>query len=185
MSYAIVCDAVKSVKQKHCESDPFRLCREMGIKLIPYSFGTEPDAIKGFYSENFRIRTIIFNSDLPKVIQKIIVAHELGHAVLHRKSGFQGFHDYALFNDCVNTEKEANLFAAEFLLEDEDVLEALNMGTTFSSAAAALSVPMELLDFKFRILKWRGYKLVEPPISAQSNFLATIEVPDDEGCYGV
>ncbi len=30
-----------------------------------------------------------------------------------------------------------------------------------------LRVPAELLDFKFRVLKWKGYKLIEPPISAQ------------------
>ena len=184
MSYAVVCDAVKSVKRKYCESDPFRLCREMGIKLILHPLGTEADAIKGFYAENFRIRTIVINSDLPEVIQKITLAHELGHAVLHRRSGFQGFHDYAMFNECVHTEKEANLFAAELLLEDEDVLEALNMDTTFFAAAAELSVPMELLDFKFRIMKWRGYKLMESPITVQSNFLATMEVSENADYFG-
>ncbi len=184
MSYAVVCDAVKSVKRKYCEQDPRRLCREMGIRVLFHPLGTQPDAIKGFYSENFRIRTIIINSDLPEVIQKIILAHELGHAVLHRQSGFQGFHDYTVFNECVHTEQEANLFAAEYLLSDEDVLEALNMDTTFFAAAAELSVPAELLDFKFRIMKWKGYKLTEPPITAQSNFLATMEVPEDADCFG-
>ena len=51
------------------------------------------------------------------------------------------------------------------------------------SAAAKLYVPIELLDFKFRVMKWKGYKLIEPPISARSNFLANMEVPDDADCY--
>lgn len=87
MSYAEVCDAVESLQKKYCESDPFRLCTAMDIKLLLQPLGTAPDSIKGFFLESKRIRTITVNCDLPIVIQKIIVAHELGHAVLHRKSG--------------------------------------------------------------------------------------------------
>ena len=76
-------------------------------------------------------------------------------------------------------EKDANLFAAEFLLDDDDVLNALNADNTFFSAAAQLYVPIELLDFKFRVMKWKGYKLVEPPIMSRSNFLRDIEVPEN------
>ena len=51
--------------------------------------------------------------------------------------------------------------------------------------AMDINVPMELLDFKFRVMKWKGYKLVEPPITARSNFLRDLEVPinaDDYEC---
>lgn len=183
MSYAEVCDAVELLQKKYCESDPFRLCTTMDIKLLLQPLGTVPDSIKGFFLESKRIRTITVNCDLPIVIQKIIVAHELGHAVLHRKSGVRAFHDIGLYDESTIAEKEANLFAAEYLLKDEEVLDALNGDTTFFSAAAKLCVPVELLDFKFRIMKWKGYKLVEPPISARSNFLANMEVPDDADFY--
>lgn len=56
---------------------------------------------------------------------------------------------------------------------------------TFFAAASTLQVPMELLDFKFRVMKWKGYKLVEPPITARNNFLRDVEVPygaDDSDC---
>ena len=134
--------------------------------------------------ESKRIRTITVNCNLPVVIQRIIVSHELGHAVLHRKSGVKAFHDIGLFDESSLTEKEANLFAAEYLLNDEEVLDTLNRDTTFFTAAAKLYVPIELLDFKFRVMKWKGYKLIEPPILARSNFLANMEVPDDADCYG-
>ena len=84
MSYADVCEAVESLQRKYCEPNPFRLCADMGIKLLYQPLGTDPDAIKGFYLESKRIRTITVNCDLPVVIQRIIVSHELGHAVLHR-----------------------------------------------------------------------------------------------------
>ena len=82
-----------------------------------------------------------------------------------------------MFDESSAFEKDANLFAAEYLLHDDDVLETLNADNTFFSSAAQLRVPVELLDFKFRLMKWRGYKLVEPPISARSNFLLDMEVP--------
>jgi len=48
----------------------------------------------------------------------------------------------------------------------------------FFQAAKALYVPSELLDFKFRILKRRGYK-VESPITANGDFLKNLEQRTD------
>lgn len=185
MLYADIVAAVEKLKKRYHEDDPFLLCREKGIILLPQSLGLEANAIKGFYLQQMRIKTITYNSDLPSVLQRIIVAHEMGHSELHVKGGVHAFHDVGMFDESSRFEKEANLFAAEFLLKDEDVLDTLNADTTFFAAASALNVPMELLDFKFRVMKWKGYKLVEPPITARNNFLRDVEVPygaDDYNC---
>ena len=42
---------------------------------------------------------------------------------------------------------------------------------SFFQAAAALRVPPELLDFKFRMMKRNGVQIVDSPITANSNFL--------------
>ncbi len=118
MTYDEICRAVEKTKARYHVDDPFRLCREMGIILIRTSFGTEPNAIKGFFLESNRIKTITINSDLPEVIQRIITAHEIGHAVLHRRTGIHAFHDVGLFDESGVFEKDANLFAAEYLLDD-------------------------------------------------------------------
>ena len=185
MFYAEIVDAVEKVKRRYQEDDPFRLCRAMGIILLPRSFGRSEDAIKGFFLQEKRIKTITYNVDLPEVFQRIIIGHEIGHSQLHAKGGVHTFHDVAMFDVSSQYEKDANLFAAEYLLDDDQVLEKLNSDNTFFSAASALRVPFELLDFKFRVMKWKGYKLVEPPITARSNFLRNVEVPfnaDDYEC---
>ena len=179
MTYSDICESVHMLKKKYDETDPFKLCKAMGIILLLQPMGKHEGAIKGFYMKCKRIRTITVNSDLPEIIQKIIVAHEIGHAALHRKSGIHAFHEVGLFDESSFMEQEANLFAAEYLLDDQKVLETLNSDTTFFAAASELYVPMELLDFKFRVMKWKGYKLIEPPISARSNFLRDMEVPPD------
>ena len=88
------------------------------------------------------------------------------------------FNEVGLFDESSRQEKDANLFAAELLLDDDEVLQTLNEDNTFFSAAASLEIPMELLDFKFRVMKWKGYKLIEPPIIARSNFLKDLEIPN-------
>lgn len=184
MTYAIICDKVRELQRKYDEHDPFRLCRAMGIHLVFRSLGTHEDCIKGFFIERNRIWVITVNSDLPLVIQKIIAAHELGHAVLRRKEA-HAFHDVAMFDSISVCEKEANLFAAEYLMDDDEVLEALNRDGTFFNAASQLMVPAELLDFKFRMLKWKGYQMMESPIAARSNFLRDLSIPvntDYESC---
>lgn len=183
MFYGEIVDAVEKMKRRYRESDPFKLCKAMDIKVIFSALGTEEDAIKGFFLEAKRIRTITINSDLPLIIQRFIVCHELGHAVLHRNCGIHAFHDVGLFDESSLYEKDANLFAAEFLLGDDDVLQTLNEDNSFFKAAASLGVPIELLDFKFRVMKWKGYKMIEPPISARSDFLRDLEIPHGMGDY--
>ena len=122
MTYSEISTAVAKLIKKYDERDPFRLCRAMGIKLIFQPMGTAPDAVKGFFLEKNRIRVIVINSDLPEIIQRIIGAHELCHAEFHRKSGIHAFHEVAMFDQTSEFEKDANLFAAELLLEDGEVL---------------------------------------------------------------
>lgn len=184
MTYSDICELVWKLKRRYDESDPFRLCEAMGVILLFQPMGKHEGAIKGFYMKCKRIRTITVNSDLPEVIQKIIVAHELGHAVIHADSGVHAFHNIAFFDQASEAEREANLFAAEYLLEDGDVLDALKRGATFFDAAAVLHVPMEMLDFKIRLMQWKGYPLPEPPIHARGDFMRKMEIPEDADCYG-
>lgn len=83
MTYSDICESVHMLKKKYDETDPFKLCKAMGIILLLQPMGKHEGAIKGFYMKCKRIRTITVNSDLPEIIQKIIVAHELGHATIH------------------------------------------------------------------------------------------------------
>lgn len=85
------------------------------------------------------------------------------------------FHDFELFDSASIMEYEANIFAADFLMDDDDVLEKLNEDISFFGAAALLRVPPELLDFKFRLMKRNGYKMIDPPLMANSNFLKNVE----------
>jgi len=169
--------SVCNLKHEYGETDPFRLCKEMGILLIRMELGIRPDAIKGFYREILRVRTIVVNSCLPDFIQKIIVAHELGHVVLHRCNELHAFQGFNPGMESSLMEREANLFAAELLLDDEEVKDILRNSSSLQEAAARLYVPVELLQYKCRILKSTGYWLPEIPFTARADFLKNMPVP--------
>ena len=184
MTYAEICNCVYSLKKRFKNEDAISIAESLGIIVKFDSLGTSPGSLKGYFIEYRKIPVITINGDLPDILQRIIAAHELCHALNHRNCELLPFHDISLFDETSILEKEANMFAAEFLLDDEEVIDVLNQDYTFFSAAI-LGVPPELLDFKFRVMKWKGYKLVEPPITARSNFLRDVEVPygsDDYSC---
>lgn len=179
MTYEYICSQVARLRRKYPGYTLEEILDAKHIIVLYQPLGTDPDAIKGFYLYNCRKHVITINSDLPEILQLIILVHELGHVILHRGSGIKCFHEVTLFDESSLMEKDANLFAAEFLLSDEEVLDALNADCTFFAAAAKLNVPAEMLDFKFRIMKWRGYKMMEAPIMADSNFLKDIYIPEN------
>ena len=114
------------------------------------------------------------------IVRRILCAHELGHASLHDKlATMRGFQEMELFDMSAPAEYEANLFAAELIIPDEELLELLsNQDKSFFSIAKELYVPAQLLDFKFRMLKNKGLR-IESPYLAQADFLKK----DFLGCF--
>lgn len=169
---------VNRLKRKYRTRDPVKLCEQLGVRLEYIPMGKRDLDCKGFFVVIDRIRCIVINRDLDADTMRIVLFHELGHAVLHWRlagRGVQPFSDFALFDATTATEYEANIFAAEYLMDTDDVLDALNEDQSFFSAAASLGVPAELLDFKFRIMKRQNYA-VQPPLEANSAFLKKMAV---------
>jgi Zn-dependent peptidase ImmA (M78 family) len=78
----------------------------------------------------------------------------------------RGFQEIDLFDRALPTEYEANLFAAGLLIDDGELLELLNDEEhSFFDVASELYVPADLLDFKFRVLKHKGYRINAPYIA--------------------
>ena len=150
------------LKMKYQTTDPYDICTSMDIQVIKRPMGASAQSCKGFFLVSSRCKLIVINSDLPESIQRIIIAHELGHAVLHSDSAISAFHEFAMFDDTDRMEYEANVFAAEFMLSDDEVMESLEMQMDFFQMARCLYVPPELLDFKLRILQRQGIKISAP-----------------------
>ncbi|CAK7087482.1 MAG: hypothetical protein ENTB_04232 [Enterocloster aldenensis] len=144
---------VDELTQKYGTRDPYELCDCLGIRIRRIDLEKK---LKGFFFYQSRIPNIVIDSNVNEVLERILIAHELGHAILHRDLAMMvGFQEMEVFDSTAITENEANLFSAELLLDDVEVLEQLEE-RSFFQAAQALYVPAALLDYKFRAMCEKG-----------------------------
>ena len=106
---------VKNLEKKYGTRDPYKLCKRLKINIIYMDLGE----IKGIYKKVVTNKFIVINENLDRFCQKVVLAHELGHAILHHSKEIQALKDYDLFPRFSNQiEVEANTFAAELLIDD-------------------------------------------------------------------
>ena len=170
MTIEQISDAAKQLKKKYDETDPERLAEQMKILVSREAMGLFEGCCKGFFLIHSRCKIAVVNSELEDLVQRVILAHELAHGVLHVDSKIRTFHELSYLDDRDFMEREANIFAAEFLVDDTDLFDTLQSHTDFFSVASSLNVPPELLDFKLRLLEKRDGRF-QAPYLAQSDFL--------------
>ncbi len=144
------------------ERDPRRLARELGVEILARPFAAQ----KGAYTVIMRVPFIFIKDDLDPNMERIVMAHELGHHILHRKEAEErgGFQEYDLFAlNAGKMECEANVFAAQLLLPDEEFLEYAGRGWDTASIAAAMETDVNLVALKGDIMIARGYTLRSQP----------------------
>ncbi len=174
IDYDDIAARAAAIKRRYGARDLFRLCDAMGIRVVIHDTALSVRDFKGLSMIKFRVPVILLNSGMKEDLTRVVLAHEIGHSVLHRElAALRGFHDFDLFGMKDRTEYEANVFAAELLLDSDEVLDVLNKDVTFFGAAQLLRVPPELLDFKFRVLKHQGYA-VTPPMLEAGTFLKRV-----------
>ena len=96
-----------------------------------------------------RNKIIYLNDSLDPIIERYVLAHELGHAILHPKTNIT----YLESNTFYSKEKieiAANTFAAELLIEDSLFEEYKNH--TIEEMAAIENLPVELIRIKLKYI---------------------------------
>lgn len=107
---------VNALKKKYDSSDPFEIARQLKVEYIIGPLGSR----SGCYMYLKRHRCIFLNEELSEHEMKLVMAHELGHAVLHRTQNCYFIrHKTLLSGD--RFEVEANKFAMELLIPDESI----------------------------------------------------------------
>ncbi len=110
----------EELKSKYKTADPFELCRCLGFLVIRTDL---PKSVRGFFMETADGVSVVISNTLPSPVDRACAAHELGHALLHR-----GINTFFLSENTNlvggRYEREADLFAAALLLDEE----ALSLG---------------------------------------------------------
>ena len=106
---------------------------------------------------------IYLNESLSEFETLWVAAHELGHHVIHPELARQSKRilETSLYDMSTRTEKEANLFAAELLIDEKELLEYIfDYGFTMDQCAKAMNIPAPLIALKTEIMNERGSDLI-------------------------
>lgn len=108
-----------------------RLIRAQGIELVRRRFDDGED-VSGFYLKEGNRQLIGVNASHALVRQRFTMAHELGHAILHGHEGLHLDQSFTVrFRDAESAtgtdadEIAANRFAAELLMPEPEILDAI------------------------------------------------------------
>ena len=161
--------------KKYGTRNPFQLAREKDIQVIMRNdFGGQ----KGAFSLMLNVPFIFINSSLSEEMQRIVCAHELGHAMLHRplcrKMKNQTIQEYEIFDIRTTAEYEANIFAAELLIDEEELAEYEAYGYDIVQIAKASNTNINLLLIKYYEMQERYGTHYNIPYLPKKNFLGTI-----------
>lgn len=136
---------VNGLFETYATKDIYELIDCLNITLIRKNMLKN---IKGnFYRNEFGDEFIFINNELNDFEEKYVLAHELGHAIIHTDLcvSFYTFNNLQVKS---KYEIQADKFAAELLLPDKlNIYEIENMN--IEQLSSYLGVPTELIEYKY------------------------------------
>ncbi len=98
-------------------------------------FYMELGEIKGYYKKVLKNKYIVINDNLDDYSKKIVLCHEMGHAILHCNKKINFLKNNFLYYSN-ELENEANEFAAELLsrqyeILNDELIKECRLGITF------------------------------------------------------
>lgn len=159
-----------SLIKKSGTNDPFIIASDNNIMIRS---STDFRELKGLYTIIKRKRIIIINENLSDENKKLICAHEIGHDMLHREFAKNKImHDYALCCMSAKTECEANMFAADLLISDDEISELVYDGYDINQISKIICCDLNLVGIKLYGMNLRGYDFHLDTITTK-NFLTS------------
>lgn len=144
----LLIELVNNLVKKYKTNNPIELAGYLNINILFEELGT----INGYYNTVFRSKFIHINSSLEEYKQKFTIAHELGHAILHPKANTPFLRENTLFS-IDKLEKEANLFAVNLIISDDDLEEYKEV--TINQLSSVFGIHEKLIELRLRQVKYQ------------------------------
>jgi Zn-dependent peptidase ImmA (M78 family) len=137
-------DKINYLLEKYDTNEPTELAECLGIHIV-YEFLAD---VQGYYVNAGDYKFIVVNNNLDYYDQRVVIAHELGHVLLHPTLNSSFLKNNTLL--CTDKyEYQANYFAANLLLPDGFERDVDFKGMTVEQIAGVVGVPVELVTMKF------------------------------------
>ena len=133
---------IKRLYKKHRTFNPYEIADAMGIIIHYMDLG----CTRGFCYTSRRIRQIFLNSNMPDYMKRFVLAHELGHLIMHPNHNAPFLQ--STFFSMDRYELEANKFAVDLIITDGD-LEVM-YEYSIDSLAAHYGLPREVIELRFK-----------------------------------
>lgn len=158
-------------RERYGTSDPYELLDAMGVVLV-HSDAYPRDGLRGYCTVMNRTKYVVINQKQPEEEHRVVAAHEGGHLILHKAQLKVGaMRDFDVYNVTSRLERQANFFAADFLIDDDAVLDLMHSrDADFFDAAKELLIPAPFLSFKLYSMVNRGFNM-RVPVDLNSTFL--------------
>lgn len=133
-------EKTSQLKQRYNTECPYEIASYLKIHVMQHNLHED---INGYYKYDRRNQYIVINDNLDQHLQRVVCAHELGHAVLHKHVNTPFMRSNTLLS-VSKIEQEANRFAAELLIPDESFCEY----ESIYDIASLHNVPVEIVLLK-------------------------------------
>ena len=128
--------------QKFNTRNPFEIADHLGILYQIGNIGCS-----GCYMFLKNHRYIFLNQNLSEYETRLVMAHELGHAIMHRKENCYFIRNKTLLLNS-KIEIEANIFASELLIPDDIIRE--NRDLTTQQLSRLLGYEQALIELRLK-----------------------------------
>lgn len=156
-----IAEKAMAVKEQWAATDVWEILNRLEILYSLEDLGSAEEGLKGYCTSFFGQYYIAVNKNLRPYLQKLIAWHELGHIILSPEmlQNGQVLYERDIFHSLSRAETQANYFAAEGMIDDDEFLSLLQAGHTTRSAASILRVPEDFVVYKAKIMNAYGYEL--------------------------
>ena len=132
---------VNKIVKRYKTRDVYELIDKLDIILLKVPLHP---SVNGMYQYFKRNKIIYLNDDLDTIMERHVLAHELGHAILHPKTNITYLESNTFYS------KERFEIAAELLIEDSLFDEYKHH--TIEEMAAMENLPIELMKIKLNYI---------------------------------
>lgn len=146
--------ATDNIVSKYKTRDPEEIAEYLDISV----FENEFEKLLGMYTSMDGHRIVILNSLMSPEMRRMVLAHEIGHDILHHDAAL-GFKEFSMVCKTGTTEYEANAFCAHLLIPDEIFFESIEEGKTVDTIAAECEVDPNIVLIKGRELHKMGHDI--------------------------
>lgn len=166
---------VRQLVHKYKIRNPEEIAEALGIQIMRvFDFKRQ----KGTFKLILNVPFIFVNGNLSNQMQRMVIAHELGHAILHRDICLEtgGMLEFELFDMVNHTEYDANVFQATLLIDEKKFLGYLQEGYDLVAVAKLMDVNVNLLLLKSELMNKENSEYnFNLPYVPRRDFLGKIE----------